>query len=80
VKKRDADEQGEFAAIKRIRSLVRTEAQIRADALLNEILPDFVEERKLRLEAGQAPDPENFEQYVRERVTQLLTPVKAVEA
>ena len=61
-----------FAALKRLRSRVRLEAAIRADLVLNEILPEFEAEFDRRVAAGEPYELTTYDQWVAEAVEKRL--------
>lgn len=60
-------------ALKRLRNRVRLEASIRADLVLNELLPEFEDEFDRRVAAGEPYELESYETWVVEAVNRQLT-------
>lgn len=59
-------------ALKRLRSRVRLEAAIRADLVLNEILPEFEEEFDRRVAAGEPYELTSYDEWVASAVERRL--------
>ena len=59
-------------ALKRLRNRVRLEAAIRADIVLNELLPEFEREFDRRVAAGEPYELETYEEWVVQAVDRQL--------
>lgn len=59
-------------AFKRLRSRVRLEAAIRADLVLNEILPEFEDEFDRRVAAGEPYELTTYDEWVANAVARRL--------
>lgn len=59
-------------ALKRLRSRVRLEAAIRADLILNEILPEFEKEFNRRVAAGEPYELTSYDEWVVSQVDRRL--------
>ncbi len=62
------------SALKRLRSRVRLEAQIRADEVLNELLPYFEEEFERRVAAGETYELTSYDEWCAKAVDGKLLP------
>lgn len=75
--KKDEIAMEKAAALKRLRSRVRLEASIRADFVLNELLPEFEAEFDRRIAAREPYELSSYDEWVKTAVDRVMRPAIA---